>query len=273
MEKTLFQLVIAAVILSSTLLAVHAFADTGCRRDCESPTLGVTYEGKRLVEQGLKIDGKSFDVEELTQTIPTTKVRTGDIVKIQLTVFENSGTEYLQYVSTSIGDYTDDQHVNILATMSLKQTFNAILKAPLLQDSDLSKTPIIIDPNGMLRDVTIKTTEIDSYRTAVDISFKVAKPIDTSDIIVQTIDAKKNTHTNVFFDAITVTGDPMVEKKQPPPAPKALTPLQQMKKSHSTQVECRQGFTLVIRSITGTPACVSTHVAGLLLDRGMIVLR
>jgi hypothetical protein len=276
MAKTLFQLMIAVSVLASvSLLAVNAFADTGCRRDCEAPTLGVTYEGNRIVEQGLTIDGKSFNVDELTQTLPTTKVRTGDVVKIRLVVFENSGTEYLQDVSTSIGDYADDNHVNILATMSFKQKFDAILKAPLLRDSDVSKISVTTDPTGILRDVAIKTTEIDSYRTAIDISFKVVKPIDTSDIIVQTLDAKRNIHTNVFFDAIAVTGDPIIEKKQPPPMPvqKVLAPLKQMKKSHFTQVECRQGFELVIRSVTGAPACVSTYTAELLRDRGMVALQ
>jgi hypothetical protein len=210
----------------------------------------------------------------LTQTVPTTKVRTGDVVKIQLITFENSGAGYLQDVSTSIGDYADDKHVNILATMSFKQVFSAILKEPLLQDSDVSKIPLVTDPSGLLKDVSIKTAEVDSYRTAVSISFKVTKPIPVSDIIVQTTDAKRNTHTNVFFDAITVTGDPMVEKKQPVlVVKKVLPPVQQMKKSHSAQVECREGFELVIRSATGKPACVSTYTAELLRDREMVALR
>ncbi|MBI5145624.1 MAG: hypothetical protein HZA84_00190 [Thaumarchaeota archaeon] len=273
MAKTLFQLIIAVSVLASiSLLTVNAFADTGCRRDCEAPTLGVTYEGKRLVEKGLIIDGKSFDVDELTQTLPTTKVRTGDLVKMRLVAFENSGAGYLQDVSLSIGDYADDRHVNILATMSFKQRFDAILKEPLLQDSDVSKTSVVTDPNGILKDVAIKTTEIDSYRTAIDISFKVTKPTAVSDIIVQTMDAKRNTRTNVFFDALVVTGDPIIEKKQPPPVQKVLAPLKQMKKSPS-QVECREGFELVIRSATGAPACVSTYTAELLRDRGMVAAR
>ena len=268
MSKMLFQLLIAVAVLSSaSLLAVNAFADTGCRRDCEAPTLGVTYEGDRIVEKGFIIDGKSFDVDELTQTIPTTKVRTGDLVTIQLVVFENSGAQYLRDTSLSIGDYADDTHVNILATMSFKQNFNAVLKEPLSQDSDVSKTSTIVDPNGLLKDVTIKTSEVDSYRTAVNISFKVTKPIDTSDIIVQTLDAKKNSRTNVFHDAIAVTGKQIVEVKAKPPAPHVPAPLKLLK-SHS-QVVCREGFELVMRS-TGAPACVSTYTAEMLKDRGMV---
>jgi len=272
MTRALFQLLIAVTVLSLvSLLAVNASADTGCRRDCEAPTMGVTYEGKRIVENGFTINGRSFNVEELVQTLPTTKVRTGEIVKIQLIVFENSGGEYLKNTSLSIGDYADDTHVNILSTISFDQNFVALLKSPLSQDSDISKSTTIIDPNGFLKDVMIKTSEVDSYRTAIEIIFRVTKPIDASDIIVKTIDAKKNSKINVFYDAIAVTGKQIVEVKAQPPAPYVPPPLKLLK-SHS-QVVCREGFELVIRSVTGAPACVSTYTAEMLRDRGMVALK
>lgn len=258
---------LAAVILSTSLITLSAFADTGCRRDCEAPTLGVTYEGKRMVDNGFTLDGKPFDVEELTQTLPTTKVRTGDVVKIRLVVFENSGAEFLQGTSLSIGNYVDDNHVNTMATISYKSVFNAVLKQSLSQDSDVSKTFTVDDPSGMLKGVDVKTSEIDSYRTAIDMSFIVKKPIPTSDIFVQTLDAKKNTKTNVFRDAITVTGNPIIEKA-PQPTKNVPAPIKQMKKSPSAKIECRDGFELVIRA-NGMPSCVSTYTAELLKERGM----
>lgn len=269
MTRTLFQLLIAVTVLSSvSLLAVNASADTGCRRDCEAPTMGVTYEGKQIVDNGFTINGRSFNVDELTQTLPTTKVRTGEIVKIRLVVFENSGGEFLKNTSLSIGDYADDQHVNILSTISFDQNFVAVLKAPLSSDSDVSKTITVTDPSGLLKDVMVKTSDVDSYRTAVDIIFRVTTPIDTSDIIVKSIDAKKNSRTNVFYDAIAVTGKQIVEVKAKPPAPHVPAPLK-LVKSHSPVV-CREGFELIKRSTTGAPACVSTYTAELLRDRGMV---
>lgn len=271
MTRVLFQLLIAVTILSSvSLLAVNAYADIGCSMDCEAPTMGVTYEGQQIVDNGFTINGKSFNVDELTQTLPTTKVRTGEIVKIQLVVFENSGSEFLKSTSLSIGDYADDTHVNLLSTISSDQNFVALLKSPLSSDSDVSKTVTVTDPNGYLKDVMVKTSEVDSYRTAVDIIFRVTKPIDTSDIIVKTLDAKKNSRTNVFYDAIAVTGKQIVEVKVKPPAPHVPAPLK-LVKSHS-QVVCRDGFELVKRLATGAPACVSTYTVELLRDRGMVVL-
>ncbi|HSA97927.1 MAG TPA: hypothetical protein VLF17_02490 [Candidatus Nitrosotenuis sp.] len=266
MTKALFQLIIAASVLASvSLLAVNAFADTGCRRDCEAPTLGVTYEGQRIVDKGFTINGNSFDVAELTQTLPTTVVKTGQPVKIHLVVFENSGGQYLRDASLSIGNYTDDSHVNILATISFNQKFDVPLKAPLVQDSDVSQTSAVTDPNGILKDVTVKMSEVDSYRTGVDISFKVVKPIDISDIIIHTMDAKLNSKTNVFNDAISVTDKQISEVKAP--APRVPAPLKLVKSN--SEVVCNEGFKLLKRSVTGAPACVSMHTAELLKSRGM----
>lgn len=265
-----FQLMIAVAILSSvSLFTVNAFADIGCRRDCEPPTLGVTYEGKQIVNNGFTIDGKSFDVAELTQTLPTTKARTGEIVKIELVAFENSGAEYLKGTSLSIGKYVDDAHVNIMSTISVNQNFVALLKSPLPSYSDNSQMVTVDDPTGLLKDVVVKTSEVDSYRTSIVFTFRVTKPIDTSDIIVNTIDAKKNSRTNVFHDAITVTGKQAAEVKAkahstPVPAPLKLV------KSHSPVV-CRAGYELVMRSGTTAPACVSTYTAAMLKDRGMTI--
>jgi len=267
-SKSLFQLIIAVAVLSSvSLLAVNAFADTGCRRDCEAPTLGVTYEGQRLVEKGFTINGNSFDVDELTQTLPTTTVKTGQPVKIHLVVYENSGGQYLRDATLSIGNYTDDTHVNILSTIAFNQNFNVPLRADLLQDSDVSQTSAVTDPSGLLKDVTVKMAEVDSYRTAIDISFKVTKPIDTSDIIVQTIDAKRNSKTNVFNDAILVTDKQTSEVKAKTPAPRVPAPLKLLKSN--SEVVCKEGFELLKRSVTGAPACVSMHTAELLKNRGM----
>jgi hypothetical protein len=249
------------------LLTVNAFADIGCRRDCEPPTLGVTYEGKQIVNNGLTINGKAFDVEELTQTLPTTKVRTGEIVKIELVAFENSGAEYLKGTSLSIGKYVDDGHVDVLSTISVSQNFVALLKSPLSSDLDSSQVVTVADPTGLLKDVVVKTSNIDSYRTSVVFTFRVTKPIDTSDIMINTIDAKKNSRTNVFHDAISVTGKQMVEAKAKPPAKHVPAPLK-LVKAHSPVV-CRDGYELVIRS-TGAPACVSTYTAEMMRDRGMV---
>lgn len=268
MTKDLFQLLIITAVLSSSILTVNAFADTGCRRDCEPPTLGVLYTGQRVVENGLTINDKSFDVAELTQTIPTTTIKTGEIVKIKLIVYENSGAIYLRDTSVSIGDYADDRNKNILATISFKQPFTAVLKQPLVLGSDISQSTHIIDPSGLLKNVSVKTSEIDSYRTAVDVSFKAVKPLDTSDIIIQTMDAKLETGSNVFYDAIKITGKEIMEKNSLP-VKNVPPPLKQIKaKIIAQKIECRDGLEKITRN-NGAIACVSTYTADMMRNMGL----
>lgn len=262
-------IIVLTVLLSISLFSFNSFADTGCRRDCEPPTLGFLYTGQQVVEKGFTINNKSFDVSELTQTIPTTTVRTGETVTIKLIVYENSGAIYLRNTALSIGNYEDDNHKNMLATISFKQPFSAVLKQPLATGSDISQFTSVMDPSGLLKNVMVKTSEVDSYRTAIDISFKVTKPLDTSDIIIQTMDAKLETGSNVLYDAIKVSGKEIVEKASQPVKDVPLPPLKQLKAKISAQkIECRDGFEKVTRS-SGTVACVSTYTADMMRSMGL----
>jgi hypothetical protein len=264
----MIKLLLTISVMLSLSLFSYSFADTACNRDCEPPTLGVLYTGQRVVESGFSINEKSFSVAERTQTIPTTNVKTGQPVNVKLVVYENSGVTQLRDVSLSIGNYEDDRNKNVLATLSFKQLFTASLSRPLVSGSDVSKVISIEDTSGLLQDVSISAFEIDSYRTAVDISFKVLRPLETSDIIIQTMDAKRGTGYNIFYDAIKVNGKEITQKteksiKIPPP------PLKQLQKKISLQkIECREGLEKITRN-NGAVACVSTYTADMLRNMGL----
>lgn len=54
-----------------------------------------------------------------------------------------------------------------------------------------------------------------------------------------------------------------------PPVQKILSPLQQFKSGTPAKtVQCNQGFTLVIKIEDGSPACVSSQIAQILVARG-----
>ncbi|NDB90969.1 MAG: hypothetical protein EB166_09230 [Thaumarchaeota archaeon] len=263
------KLVLAAVfaLLSVSLISI-SFADTGCRRDCQPPTLGVTYEGQKVVEKGFTINDKSFDVSERTQTVPTTGLRTGQQVNIKMIAYENSGSTYLRDVSLSIGKFNDDFHKDIVATVSFKQVFSALVGHAMTSDSDISQTSTVVDPTGLLKDVTVKSSKLDTYRTAVDMSFKIQRPLDVSDIIIQTMDAKRETGYNVLYNAIKVGGKDITEKAAQPTKIPPPPPLKQIQNKVAMQkVECRDGFEKVIRN-NGAIACVSTYTADLLRSMG-----
>ena len=263
-------IIASAVLLSVTLFSLNnSFADTGCRRDCEPPTLGFLYTGQQVVEKGFTINGKSFDVSELTQTIPTTAVRTGDTVTISLIVYENSGAGYLRNTALSLGKYADDNHRNEIATISFKQPFSASPGHPLTSGSDVSQVTVVTDPDGYLKDVKVKAHEVDSYRTQVDMSFKVTKQMDVSDVIIETMDAKLGSRDNVLFNALKVTGKDIVSKAPPMIKPVPPTPLKQLKsKLTAQQVECRDGYEKITRN-SGAIACVSSYTADLLKSKGL----
>ena len=265
MIKLVFVAVFA--LFSISVISV-SFADTGCRRDCEPPTLGVLYTGQQVVENGFTINDKSFDVAEKSQTLPTTALRTGQPVTVKLVTYENSGATYLRDVSLSIGNFEDDRHTNILATMSFKQPFTGLLNRPLVSGSDVSQMTSVDDPTGLLKDVKITSSEVDSYRTEITMSFKILRPLDTSDIIIQTMDAKRHTGQNVLYDAIKVGGKDITEKPAPPAKTPPPPPLKQLQKKVPLQkVECRDGYEKVTRN-NGAVACVSTYTADMLRSMG-----
>jgi hypothetical protein len=156
----------------------------------------------------------------------------------------------------------------MLATISFQQPFTGLLNRPLASSTDVSQTASVDDPTGLLKDVKITASEVDSYRTKIEMSFKIQRPLDTSDIIIQTMDAKRHTGYNVIYDAIQVDGKDITEK----PAPQAKTPppppLKQIQKKVPLQkVECRDGYEKVTRN-NGAIACVSTYTADVLRSMG-----
>jgi len=55
----------------------------------------------------------------------------------------------------------------------------------------------------------------------------------------------------------------------PPPMQKILSPLQQFKSgTPANNVQCNEGFTLVVKIEDGSPACVTSNIAQALVARG-----
>ena len=232
-------------------------------------TIGILYTGQKIVDNGFTINGRSFTVLKGYETIPTTVVKTGDIVTINLLAYENSGAGDLREISVSIGKYADDDRINRYATVSYLQEFAATLKLPV-SESDKTEKTTVADPKSILKDVKVKATKIDSYRTAVEISFKITKPLESSDIFVDMRDASRNSNTEVFKNGIMVTGKeiPSEEtKKVYNPTP---SPMQQMKNNISTKnIVCREGFQKVTH-VNGKVLCVSEHAAQILRSNGIV---
>lgn len=261
MIKALLAMLIAVTMISSaSLLSENASAEYAvCTGDCEAPTMGLLDSGRKIVDQGFTINNRSYEVAHFVQPVTTTMISTGETVTIRLTVHENTGVDAIRQISVSVADYVDDRNRNELATISFHQSFSGV------------RSVSVTDLNGMLRDISVNPVQLDQFRMSVEFSFKAAKPIEGSAIIVDAVDAERNSKRNVFLNALTVTGSPMPEAAPDVPRPILASPLQQVRGGVMPQnVECRSGLELVFRTSNGSPLCVYPFNAETLRGLGLV---
>lgn len=255
----LLQVLIAAGILSISMFAANVYASENaqCSRDCEAPTLGVTDSGQRVIDNGLAINGRTFEVQNQIQTIPTMTFTTGNTAKVKLLIYENDGVSELRHASMAITDYKDDKNQNDKVMISFDQDFTGA------QSFDVT------DAEGLVKDVNVKAAQLDQWRTEVVFSFKPVKPFDTSALVVEMWDEERSSRSNVFLNAVKATGKEIVEYI-PVKSTYVPSPLQQVNDGIAPHdVECRQGLELVIRA-TGAPACVYPFTADTLRTWGLV---
>lgn len=196
----------AAVILLSVLLfgiinfeEVHAAIDSNsCATECQPPSLGLDLtESRRYVSEGFGINGNFFDVDYFSQTIPTQNFTVTDTVNVQLTIFENSGHQYLEYVGLSI--IVDEPFIRGgMLVEEYKTTIEWIKKF------DGTKS-VNVDDSSDLIDVINVTDSIENDRTILNYEFVVTNPMKQKTIAVTMWDYKRNAWTNYFYKSITVT--------------------------------------------------------------------
>lgn len=255
----LLQVLIAAGILSISMFAANVYAseNADCSRDCEAPTLGVTDSGQRVIDNGLAINGRTFEVTNQIQTNPTMTFTTGNTAKVKLMIYENDGVSEFRHASIAISDYQDDKNQNDIILISFDQTF------------DGEQSFEVMDVDGLVKDVNVKATHLDQWRTEVIFSFKPVKPFETSALVVELWDEERSARSNVFLNAVKATGEEIVEYV-PVQSPYVPSPFLQVSEGIAPQdVECRQGLELVIRT-TGAPACVYPFNADTLRAWGLV---
>lgn len=255
----LLQILIAAGILSISLFAANVYAseNANCSRDCEAPTLGVTDSGQRVVDNGLAINGRTFEVNNEIQTIPTATFTTGNTAKVKLMVYENGGVGSLRHASIAISDYKDDKNRNDKVVISFDQDFTG------------KQSFAVTDQDGLVKNVDVKATALDQWRTEIVYSFKPVKPFETSALVTQLWDEEQSSRSNVFLNAVKTTGKAIVESA-PVQSKYVAPPLQQMHDGVAPKnVECKQGLELVMR-VSGAPACVYPITADKLRAWGLV---
>lgn len=194
MKNTVMTTLLIGILLTSITLNASFVDAASCSGDCMAPTLGVTDNGRRVVENGFAINEESFNVESFSQEIPTQVFSTGDTVKIVITGYENSGIDNVRHVTLAIGDVVNNKEANTKVKITTERSFTGQV------------TQSTADTTGLLDRVMVTSKKIDSFTGAMTISFVVMKPMKTSDIIVRLWDADTNVSINIFNDAIQVVG-------------------------------------------------------------------
>ena len=202
----IFAICFSILLISSNVgyvLADHGSSGGGsCSGDCLPPTLGQDSKGKILVNGGISVNGKSFQVDQFEQTLPTQILNVGKPVELKLKVYENTGTHYLSHVDLMLG-VTEESIYGVKTQSSnvqiiWKQTFEGI------------RTFEIIDPYNFVSDVNvIHNLGKDVFGnkdtlTELTFSFTPLQKFDAEIIKVQTWDYDRNVWANYFYNFILI---------------------------------------------------------------------
>ncbi len=195
---TVILLVVLLVGLINFEEVYAALSPNNCKTECQPPSLGLDLkESRRYVNDGFGINEQFYDVEYFSQTIPTQNFTVGDTVNVRLTIFENSGHQYLEYVGLSI--VIDEPFIRGgMLVEEYKSTIAWIKKFDGTKSIDVSDSYDLID-------VINVTDSVENNRTILDYEFIVTNPIESKTITVKMWDYKRNVWNNHFYEAITVT--------------------------------------------------------------------
>lgn len=246
-----------SILLIPNFVMIYANHDdpTGgvCSGDCTAPTMGVNNIGMRHVENGFSINDKSIDVEYFKQYVETQTINVGEQVEITLKVFEDSGDRaQLQHVglllgveSVFTGSTWIDSHP---AEIHWDQSFDEIQSVTVVENTD-----------NLITDVNVKV-DVDENLTILKFQFTPTTSFDTSKIIVQMWDQKRNAWTNTFFDALEIISENEHNF--------VIHDETHEEESHETHEEfqCLAGLEKVLRVSSLTPVCVTSYTASVLID-------
>jgi len=104
--------------VSPTMQLFTPISGGNCDRDCQSPTLGVDKNGRRLVENGFSYNENPVDAELFFTPYPLIKTTTGVYNTAKLKIYEDSGPDKISHVELNFGlakgETINDRRASIL---------------------------------------------------------------------------------------------------------------------------------------------------------------
>ena len=177
----------------------------GCS-DCTPPTIGMDNKGKRLVDNGLVLNGKSLDVDYFKTHMPMQYTEIDKENHLQVKIYENQGPHNIKMIQFAMG---------------LKEIGTPISKAQALLEMEVVNfandvdNPSILETNLIDKDGIIRYYHVDLSLVPcmdgftqkclqIDLIWAYEKVTDNTVLAINGWDTKRNSFTDYFNDGLTV---------------------------------------------------------------------
>ena len=186
MNKTVLKISSAAIflVLVASYAGTHsnAYAIWG-HGVSHGPSFGYNYVYK--YNDGLTIDGKSFDISKFSQTIPTQTFYVNVPSTITLKIFHTDGVQSIKHVALYITKSNDPRVYSNGKWVAYDQGIGLTTH----------------DPNNVFKAVTVSTSS-QGHFLYVKFTITPKVPMDTSNIVVKSWDYRLNTVQSTVVNAL-----------------------------------------------------------------------
>jgi len=184
----------------------------GCSGDCTAPTMGVDKNGVRFVDDGLKLNGVSFDSNYFKNHMPMQYTEIGKINHLSLKVYENSGIYNIKKIQfgivKEIGSPINlaEPRIEIDVSNFANDIENASLEGFTLMDKEE-----IIDYHDVSVSIVPCMDQSTQECLKLDIYWSFVKVPEFNVLLINGWDNNKNSFNNYFNDGLTTIDPNYVE--------------------------------------------------------------
>jgi len=179
----------------------------GCD-NCEAPTLGISSNAKRLVDNGFSYNGKSVDVERYFTPYPLVTVKVGKQNVAEFKIYDDKGPDRVSHFELAFGLASGESIGMSKAVINWDKSFDGI------------ETITLDDPENVLDNIKVTTFEgycsDDSSQKCliVKVVHTFRAPLDFNILGTNVWDFKRNAWQNYYNHGIEVVGESLNPPKE-----------------------------------------------------------
>lgn len=179
----------------------------GCD-NCESPTLGIDENGKRIVDNGFTYNGNPIDVERYFTPYPLVTVSVGKQNVAEFKIYDDQGPDNISHLELAFGLAKGELIGKSKAVINWDRTFDGV------------ETVTLDDPENVLDKIKVTTSEgycsDESQQKCliVKVTHTFRAPLDFNILGTNVWDVKRNAWQNYYNHGIEVVGDSLNPPKE-----------------------------------------------------------